>query len=59
LEAYRSEIAKDSGLGLDPRSALQWIAGRLPGNNRDAALQITLEILEAMYVQGWVKSDPA
>jgi len=33
----------------------KWIAARLPDRNQQEALQITLEVLEAMYVQGWIE----
>jgi len=32
----------------------KWIAARLPDHNPQQALQIALEVLEAMYVQGWI-----
>jgi hypothetical protein len=33
----------------------KWIAAKLPSRNRDQALQIALEVLEAMHAQGWIK----
>jgi len=50
-------LSAESDIRLVLETMRKWIVARLPDHNDQQARLITLEILEAMYVQGWIAGE--